>query len=317
MRSMRGMPFVSNFTLESSSEISSVQIAQCPDQAGAFQIRLKPDRPGDAESQRRVNSRDPVIGHDSQAAGKRFGLPRGKRFPDIKDTKKYKAQQQIFPVGQDHHARAERVATPQDGVAVRRNACGLRVPGPEATEEEGELLPGDFIDYYSLRVLGAPIFCCSIRRPDPDQCHSHCQQTLNKDKRVQSERPKGNVSHPYSSKRPHAEEHEPKREHRQGNTCQRAECSWSTREIAEPECRRDRERDAGLAPIGSRRAPGATRRRARGARAGLAHSPRSLPVPIRPSSERPLCIFPWPSSRGRARGSGCRKRETPEMFPNR
>src|SRR6267143_1061110 len=45
------------------------------------------------------NSRDPVIGHDSQAAGKRFGLPRGKRFPDIKDTKKYKAQLQIFPVG--------------------------------------------------------------------------------------------------------------------------------------------------------------------------------------------------------------------------
>src|SRR5882762_6415229 len=58
---------------------------------------LKADRPGDPESQRRVNSRDPVIGHDSQAAGKRFGLPRGKRFPDVEDTKKYKAQQQIFP----------------------------------------------------------------------------------------------------------------------------------------------------------------------------------------------------------------------------
>src|SRR6266403_472155 len=71
---------------------------------------LKPDRSRNPQSQRRVNSRDPVIGHDSQAAGKRFGLPRGKRFPDIEYSKKYKAQQQIFPVGQDRHAHAERVA---------------------------------------------------------------------------------------------------------------------------------------------------------------------------------------------------------------
>ena len=93
---MRGMPLVSKFTLESQelfeSFVRSLLEIRVPD--------AKPERSRDPQSQRRVNSRDPVIGHDSQAAGEGFGLPRGKRLPNIEDTKKYKAQQQIFPVEQ-------------------------------------------------------------------------------------------------------------------------------------------------------------------------------------------------------------------------
>ena len=54
--------------------------------------------PRDPQSERRVDSGDPIVRHDSQAAGKGFGLPRRKRLPNIEDSKKYKTQQQIFPV---------------------------------------------------------------------------------------------------------------------------------------------------------------------------------------------------------------------------
>src|ERR1700732_2411866 len=77
---------------------------------------------GNPQPQRRVNSRNPVVRHDSQAAGERFGLPRGERLPDIEYPKKYKAQQQIFPVGQDRHTHSERMSAPQDGFAVGLDA---------------------------------------------------------------------------------------------------------------------------------------------------------------------------------------------------
>src|SRR5690242_8529456 len=105
MRSMRGMPLVSKFILNKtfSSKAEIHPGAQPP---------LKADRARDPQSQCCVNSGDPVIRHDSQAAGERFGLPRGERLPNIEGPKKYKAQQQTFPVEQrewrevrDHLAR--------------------------------------------------------------------------------------------------------------------------------------------------------------------------------------------------------------------
>src|ERR1700674_1427255 len=102
MRSMRGMPLVSNIGSQISNlkfDISNpnLQISNLK-----FQITiLKPERSRSPQSQRRVNSRDPIIRHDSQAAGERFGLPRGERLPNIEDPKKYKAQQKIFPVDRE------------------------------------------------------------------------------------------------------------------------------------------------------------------------------------------------------------------------
>ena len=45
-----------------------------------------------------VNACDPVVCHDAPAAGKGLGLSRWERLPDIENAKKYKTQQQIFPV---------------------------------------------------------------------------------------------------------------------------------------------------------------------------------------------------------------------------
>src|SRR5579864_855390 len=119
MRSMRGMPLVSNFRSQLALNLirdipanrafrfvapafrrAFLRAARCPPEGERYKKYLKPERPRNPQSQRRVNSRDPIIRHDSQAAGERFGLPRGERLPNIEDTKKYKAQQQIFPVEQ-------------------------------------------------------------------------------------------------------------------------------------------------------------------------------------------------------------------------
>jgi len=237
-------------------------------------------------------------------------LPRGKRFPDIEYSKKYKAQQQIFPVGQDHHARAERVATPQDGVAVRRNACGLCVPGPEATEEEGELLAGNFIDDNSLRVLGAPIFLLLDAPSRPRSMPLPLSADMNEDKRVKSERPQGNVSHPYSSKR-HAPRTMNQKEHRQGNTCQRPNVPGALGD-SRARMRRDRERDAGLPDrIGAsaRRYSSSCSECSRWAWLIRLDLFRFRFVHHRNGH---FCIF-MASSRGRARGSRLLQKGTPEV----
>src|SRR6266704_2241595 len=93
------------------------------------------------------------------------------------------------------------------------NAHGRRVPGPEATEEERELLAGNFVDDNFLRVLGVPILFCAICSPDPDQPHSNCKQTLDEDQWVHSERPMEINAH--LSPCQCAEEHEPERGNRQ------------------------------------------------------------------------------------------------------
>src|SRR5882672_1671796 len=112
--------------------------------------RLKPERPRDPQSQRRVNSRDPIIRHDSQAAGERFGLPCGERLPNIEDPKKYKAQQQIFPVG-----------------------------NPRANSEISDELARDLIDYDYLRVLRAKIIrsarCYEDSHSRNQECEHHCE----------------------------------------------------------------------------------------------------------------------------------------------
>ncbi len=56
-------------------------------------LNLRQNRPRSPQSQRRVDSRNPVVRHDSQAAGEGFGSPRRERLPNIEDPKKYKAQQ--------------------------------------------------------------------------------------------------------------------------------------------------------------------------------------------------------------------------------
>src|SRR5258708_6472584 len=98
-------------------------------------------------------------------------------------------------------------------MAVPRIACGRRVPGPEAPEEERELLTGNFVDDNFLRVLGVPILCCAICSPDPDQPQSNCKQTVDEDQWVRSERPMPKNSH--LSPCQCAEEHEQEGECRQ------------------------------------------------------------------------------------------------------
>src|SRR4029077_187135 len=99
--------------------------------------RLNPERPRNPQSQRRVNSRDPIIRHDSQAAGERFGLPRGERLPNIEDPKKYKAQQQIFPVGH-----------------------------PRTDSEIRNQLSRYFIDHNDLRIFLTDVTCGAIGDDD-------------------------------------------------------------------------------------------------------------------------------------------------------
>src|ERR1700682_1573989 len=110
MRSMRGMPLVSKLNSRigrcSSSrfdrdEASSGMPRKIPaSKDTSYSKDLNTSCSGNPQPQRRIDSSNPIIGHDSQAAGEGFGLPRGKRFPDIEDTKKYKAQDQTFPVQQ-------------------------------------------------------------------------------------------------------------------------------------------------------------------------------------------------------------------------
>src|SRR5258708_12430558 len=117
MRSIRGMPFVSKSILESGvvahlfrGEVSSLMPKKTPASNVFVQGRrrglpqiLNSNSPGDPQPQRRVNSRNPIVRHDSQAAGERFGLPRGKGLPNIEYPKKNKAQKQIFPLGRQPH----------------------------------------------------------------------------------------------------------------------------------------------------------------------------------------------------------------------
>src|ERR1700722_11058807 len=148
--------------------------------------RLEAKRPRDPQTQRRVNSRDPIIRHDSQAAGERFGLPRGERLPNIEDTKKYKAQQQIFPVGWNQrtaspewmvdpmHSRINQVFNPR----INRR---YRVPWPKATEEQSKMLSRNFVDDNLLWIFSAPIHCGSMSTPNADQPNSNCQNNLKYD----------------------------------------------------------------------------------------------------------------------------------------
>ena len=62
------------------------------------QCVLESRRPRDPQTNRGINSGHPIVCHDSPAAGQGLGLTRGKRFPNIERSKKYKTHQQIFPV---------------------------------------------------------------------------------------------------------------------------------------------------------------------------------------------------------------------------
>ena len=84
---MRGMPLVSKFTHERYEKRCEIYLCF-----------LKTQRLHCPNHQSRVNRSDPVIRHNAPATGKRFGLACRKWFPNIKDAKKYKAQNPTFPV---------------------------------------------------------------------------------------------------------------------------------------------------------------------------------------------------------------------------
>ena len=72
-------------------------------------------------------------------------MPGGKGLPNIKDAKKYKAQQQIFPVGRDK-ARE---------IYMGINEAAALGP-PKASKQEGNLLARNFVDNDFLRVFDPP-----------------------------------------------------------------------------------------------------------------------------------------------------------------
>ncbi len=71
---------------------------------------LQARRARDPQSDPRVNPGDPIVRHDAPAARQRLRLPRWKRLPDVKHSKKYKTQQQIFPV--KHGMKGQGIARP-------------------------------------------------------------------------------------------------------------------------------------------------------------------------------------------------------------
>src|SRR5579862_6433222 len=141
MRSMRGMPLVSKFKSQLfSNQLRNIQAihgprfscsarlqarifgpARCSPEGGRYKKYSKAEGARNPQAQGRVNSRHPIIRHDSQASGERFGLPRGERLPNIEHTKKYKAQQQIFPVGENPHACPKWMSRPPYSVTKFEN----------------------------------------------------------------------------------------------------------------------------------------------------------------------------------------------------
>src|SRR5580704_8095692 len=99
-----------------------------------------------------INSGDPIVGHDAPAAVERFGLPCGERLPDIEYSKKYKAEQQKFPI------TASRSNRPKSQVryALARN----------------------FIDHNNLWIVLLEVPRCAMRYPHADDHHEYGQHQL-------------------------------------------------------------------------------------------------------------------------------------------
>ena len=149
----------------------SLQLRQsgCVRSTGAL---LQPRRSRDPQSDRRVNSGDPIIRHDSPAAPQRFGLPRRKRLPDIEHTKKYKTQQQIFPVMQP---MAEKKPV-SDEIGVVRNNFGQQ--GWSESQEVGQMLSRDFVYHDTLRIFLLPEPGGAGCAPDTECGYQNCHRNL-------------------------------------------------------------------------------------------------------------------------------------------
>src|ERR1700691_2570851 len=109
-----------------------------------------------------VNSRDPIVRHDAPTSGQRFRLARRERLPDIKDAKKYKTQEQLFPV--ERGAQGDQ--TKRRRVPVR---FGSSPPnGDSASEQERQVLSRYFVNYHVLRIFLAEALGDAIGSPDPE-----------------------------------------------------------------------------------------------------------------------------------------------------
>jgi hypothetical protein len=99
----------------------ALHIARCKKAAPTKSRAAAASKPGSArkpQSDRGINAGDPVIRHDTPATGKRLGLSRWKRLPDIENAKKYKTEEQIFPVeGRAHDYETRR----HGGISKFRN----------------------------------------------------------------------------------------------------------------------------------------------------------------------------------------------------
>src|SRR5215469_7866699 len=102
------------------------------------------------QSNRRVNSRNPVIRHDTPAAWKGFSLARRERLPNIEDAKKYKTEKQIFPVERRTH---DGEAGSKRGVAKFVNLSPYGNPAPRNHRKK---LTRNFINNHAARIFLAP-----------------------------------------------------------------------------------------------------------------------------------------------------------------
>jgi len=136
-------------------------------------------RSREPQAERGVNSRYPVIRHDTPSTRQRFGLARREWLPNIKYAKKYKTEQQIFPV----EDRAERDKTERDALPGKLS-CSPPPHRNAATDEESKMLPRNFVNHHALRVVLLPIPGRASRTPHSDDSQQDRQDNLHPHERV-------------------------------------------------------------------------------------------------------------------------------------
>ena len=106
-----------------------------------------------------VHARHPIVGHDAPAAGKHFQAPHRRRLPNIENPKKYKSEQQIFPV---HEAEREKIGNVDKSMCECRFGSAMVSAAAPASNAAGH-----FVDHHPLRIFDARKVRRAIRDETP------------------------------------------------------------------------------------------------------------------------------------------------------